>query len=176
VYGLEITEAKVKRKKIDIFHIGFEIGIILKGLNGLVEILGGFSLLFIGHNKINEWMDLLTRYLSKYELPGDPNDMVAKFLLNISREFSIDAHHFFIFYLLSHGIIKCFLVYLLWRRKLWAYPLTVVSLILFIAYQLYRYAISSSVFMIYLTVWDILMIFLTYKEYQRIKGLFLSEK
>lgn len=167
---------KKANKSIDIFHIGFEIGIILKGLNGILEILGGLSLLFIGHSRLNHWLEILTNYVTKYELSEDPDDYFANLLLKFSQGFSINTHNFFIFYLMSHGIIKCILVYLLWRRKLWAYPLTIVALILFIAYQLYRYVISPSDFLIYLTILDIIMIFLTYKEYQRIKPMFILNK
>jgi uncharacterized membrane protein len=115
-------------------------------------------------------LSVLTRFLTEHELLEDPRDLVANFLLNLSGSFSISTQHFAEFYLMSHGIIKCILILLLWRRKLWAYPLTIVSLILFIAYQVYRYTFTQSEFLILLSIFDAVMIALTYFEYKRIKS------
>ncbi|SBW02812.1 hypothetical protein KL86CLO1_11699 [uncultured Eubacteriales bacterium] len=46
----------------------------------------------------------------------------------------------------------------------------IVSLILFIAYQIYRYTLTYSVFLILLSIFDAVMIALTYLEYRRIKS------
>ena len=154
-------------KQKDIIHVSFEIGLVLKGIDGLMEIIGGVFLLFLSPNRLN-W---LIRLLTQHELLEDPKDKVANFLITLGSSFSIGAQHFAVFYLMSHGIIKCVLILLLWQRKLWAYPLTIVSLILFIAYQVYRYTFTQSVFLILLTVFDIIMIALTYLEYKRIKSI-----
>lgn len=150
----------------DIVHISFEIGLMLKGINGLMEIIGGFLLLFLNPNRLNK----LIIFLTQNELSEDPKDIVANFMMNISHSFSISAQHFGVFYLLSHGFIKLILIFLLWRKKLWAYPLSIMSLILFIAYQIYRYTISQSVFLILLTIFDIIMIILTFLEYKRMNS------
>ncbi len=151
-------------KQKNIVHVSFEIGLILKGIHGLAEIIGSVLLLFLTPDRL----DRLTRFLTKHELSEDPRDKVANFLIALSSSFSISTQHFAVFYLMSHGIIKFVLVLLLWRRKLWAYPLTIVSLILFIAYQIYRYTFSQSVFLIVLSIFDAAMIALTYLEYKRI--------
>lgn len=154
----------IYRKK-DFVHVGFEIGLLLKGIHGLMEIIGGVFLLFLSPNRLN-W---LTHFLTLHELSEDPKDKLANFLLTLSGSFSISTQHFAQFYLISHGIIKCLLILLLWRKKLWAYPLTIVSLILFIAYQAYRYTLTQSFFLILLTIFDVVMIALTYFEYKRNK-------
>jgi uncharacterized membrane protein len=153
-------------KQKDIVHVSFKIGLLLKGIHSLLEIIGEVFLLFSSPNMLN-W---LTRFLTQHELSEDPKDRVANFLITLSNSFSISTQHFAVFYLMSHGIIKCILILLLWRRKLWAYPLTIVSLILFIAYQVYRYTFTQSVFLILLTIFDTVMIALTYLEYKRIKS------
>jgi uncharacterized membrane protein len=40
------------------------------------------------------------------------------------------------------------------RNKLWAYPLMIVTLAVFVCYQIYRFALSHSVLMILLTLFD----------------------
>ncbi len=152
--------------KKSIVHVSFEIGLLLKGIHGLMEIIGGVLLLFLNPDRLN-W---LTRFLTLHELSEDPKDRVANFLISLSSSFTISTQHFAVIYLISHGIIKFILILLLWRKKLWAYPLTIVSLILFIAYQVYRYTLTQSVFLILLTIFDAIMIALTFLEYKRIES------
>jgi uncharacterized membrane protein len=154
----KISQSKNK----DLVHIGFEVGLIIKGIDGLLEILGSFLLLYLNPNR----MSSLVTFLTQHELSEDPKDLVANTLIQFSHGFSISTQAFAIFYLASHGLIKCVLIFLLWRKKLWAYPLTIVSLLLFIAYQMYRYSVHASVSLLLLTVFDIIMIILTFIEYR----------
>jgi len=157
---------KKSTKPKDLFHLGFELGLILKGLNGLLEMIGGILFLFLNPDRLNYIIVLVTQK----ELSHDPNDMVANVLINLSHSFSVSTQHFGAFYLLSHGLIKCILVFLLWRRKSWAYPLTIGALALFILYQLYRYIISPSWFLIVLSIFDAVMIGLTLIEYRKMRS------
>lgn len=154
-----------QNKNKDIVHIGFELGLIIKGIDGLLEILGGFLLMYLNPNRMN----ILIVFLTQHELSEDPKDFVANALIHFSRNFSISTQQFGVFYLISHGIIKFVLILLLWRKKLWAYPLTIASLLLFIAYQIYRYLIHTSVSLLLLTFFDIILIILTFIEYRRMK-------
>ncbi|MBZ3935521.1 DUF2127 domain-containing protein [Methanimicrococcus blatticola] len=149
----------------DIYHIGFEIGILLKGLNGVFQIVGGVLMLFMSPARVQEIMV----WLAQSEWAEEPTDSIVKIIIGLSQNFSIDLQNFFILYLLSHGIAKSFIVYALLKRKLWAYPLSMMLLIAFIIYQIYKYTITPSVFLILLTIFDILMIVLTYIEYTRVK-------
>ena len=149
----------------DIFHVSFEIALILKAVNGLLETVGGALLIFINPNTLSR----IVRILTQEELSEDPNDFVANALMHLSLSFSISAQHFGVFYLMSHGIVKLILVTLLWKKKLWAYPLTMIFLTLFIFYQVYRYSISPSVMMILLTILDLVVVILTFIEYKRQK-------
>jgi len=146
--------------------MGFEIGLILKGINGLLEIVGGLLLLFLNPDR----MDKLIIILTQNELSKDPNDKVANTLISLGHSLSISPNHYGIYYLMTHGLIKCILIFLLWRKKIWAYPLTMVVLAIFITYQLYRYTISPSAFLIALSVFDSIMIVLIFLEYRKIKS------
>ena len=70
------------------------------------------------------------------------------------------------FYLLSHGIVKLFLVAGLLRNKAWAYPASLAVLGLFIAYQLYRLTFAFSIALVLLTVFDFVVIWLIWHEYR----------
>jgi uncharacterized membrane protein len=149
----------------DIVHISFEISLLIKCIDGLLEIVVGVLLLYLNPNRLINFIFFLTRH----ELSEDPRDLIANALIRFSHSFSISLQYFGVIYLISHGVIKFLLILLLWRKKLWAYPLTIISLIIFIFYQIYRYFISQSITLILLTVFDIIMIVLTLIEYKRMK-------
>jgi uncharacterized membrane protein len=79
-------------------------------------------------------------------------------------------------YLLSHGLVKAVLVICLWMNKLWAYPLTIAVFAAFVIYQIYRFTHTHSVALVILTLFDLLLIFLTWKEYQDQKLLHAKKK
>lgn len=141
----------------------FEIGIILKGLNGLAELLGGLLLLFVTPADIHH----LAATLTQGELSEDPNDVVARYLLHTANGLTGNAVIFGAVYLLVHGAVKVVLVVALLLNKLWAYPSMIIVLLIFIGYQLYRIALNPSAGLLALTVFDALIVVLTWREYRR---------
>jgi len=141
----------------------FEIGIILKGLNGLAELLGGLLLLFVTPADIHH----LAATLTQGELSEDPNDVVARYLLHTANGLTGNAVIFGAVYLLVHGAVKVVLVVALLLNKLWAYPSMIIVLLIFIGYQLYRIVLDPSAGLIALTVFDVLIVALTWREYRR---------
>ncbi|MEI7885024.1 MAG: DUF2127 domain-containing protein [Clostridia bacterium] len=154
-----------KQNNRNLIHISFDVGLLLKGFNALLEIIGGIALVFLSPSRMNQ----LTTLVSGKELAEDPTDWLMNYLVNFGHTFSISAQQFTMFYLLSHGTVKMVIILLLWKKKLWAYPLSVVMLIVFIVYQLYHYTSSHSVMLLLLTLLDIAMIVLTVLEYRQMK-------
>ena len=150
--------------KGDFLHIGFEAGIILKGIDGILEILGGFLFILINPAKLNRIVALLTQH----ELSEDPNDLIANFLVKTVKNFSVKTQYFVTIYLLLHGTLKLFLISMILQKKYWAYPLIIVFLSLFIIYQLYRYSIDHSLWLLLLTTFDFALVILTWIEYKKI--------
>jgi uncharacterized membrane protein len=66
--------------------------------------------------------------------------------------------------------VKVVLVAALLRNKLWAYPVSLVVLGLFIFYQLYRFSYTHSPALIALSVFDVLVIALIWHEYRIVRG------
>ncbi len=141
----------------------FVVSLILKGLNSLLEIIGGILFLFTGG------VTLVLSFLIQGELIEDPTDFVATQIQHALPFFSTHGQLYASFYLLSHGIIKIILVISLLRNKLWAYPATIFSLFIFISYQIYRLSYAYSLIFILLTLFDIFLIFLTWHEYKIIR-------
>ncbi len=148
-------------------HRFFEISVFLKGLHAILETIGGILLYFISTDTLTQ----LVVKLAQEELTEDPNDFIAHRLLQSAQHFSIGFKSFAAFYLLSHGIIKLFLVVGLLKGKHWAYPTSLVVLGLFILYQIYRFTFTHSVSLIVLTVFDLIVMWLIWQEYRLIRSL-----
>jgi uncharacterized membrane protein len=141
----------------------FEVSIILKGLDGLLELIGGLLLLFVGPATINH---LIAR-LTQHELNEDPHDLIATHLMRFGNGLTGAAVTFAAVYLLVHGAVKVFLVVALLRNKLWAYPWLIITLIVFIGYQLYKIALHPTVGLTALTLFDAFVVWLTWREWRK---------
>jgi uncharacterized membrane protein len=139
----------------------FTISVLLKGAHALIECIGGVALAVTSAAAITHLVDALTQE----ELVKDPNDFIATHLLRWADGFTVSAQRFYAFYLLSHGIVKLFLVVGLLRRQLWAYPVSIVVLGLFIAYQLYRFSYTHGLGLIALSILDVIVMGLIWHEY-----------
>lgn len=146
----------------------FKIGLVLKGLDGILEVAGGIALLFVSPHAIEH----LVRALTAHELSEDPHDLIARYLLHSTSHLSTGIAVFGAIYLLSHGIAKIVLVALVLRDKLWAYAWLIALLMTFIAYQIYRItAVNFSVGLTALTVFDAALAWLTWREYRSRRAL-----
>jgi uncharacterized membrane protein len=141
----------------------FEVGIILKGIDGFLETIGGLLLLFVSPATINQ----LVVNLTQRELSEDPHDFIARHLLHYAHGLTGSAVTLAALYLLAHGVVKIVLVAALLLNHLWAYPWMIGFLLLFIAYQLYRIAVSPTWGLMALTIFDALIVWLTWREWRR---------
>ena len=145
----------------------FKISLVLKGLDGILEVIGGILLLVVSPQTI----DHLVRVLTAHELSEDPHDLIARYLLHTTAHLNKGITIFAAIYLLSHGIAKIVLVALVLRDKLWAYPWLIALLLAFIGYQLYRItAVHFSAGLTALTVFDAFLVWLTWREYRSKKA------
>lgn len=141
----------------------FEIGIILKGLDGVLETIGGLLLLAVTPATINT----LASQLTQHELSEDPNDFIASHLLGYAHGLTGSAVTFAALYLLVHGLAKIVLVAALLRNQIWAYPWMIGFLLLFIGYQMYRLVLLPTFGLSALTIFDALIVWLTWREWRR---------
>ncbi len=152
----------VKRK---IIHKGFKLGVLFKFMDGVLELAGGVLLLLVRPGMIRGLVLLITQH----ELSEDPRDLVANFLVRAAAHLSVSTQFFGFLYLLSHGIIKLVLAVSLWKAKLWSYPAAIAFFLAFILYQLYRYSYTHSIWLIFLSVLDLVFVILAWLEYMELK-------
>jgi len=147
-------------------HLFFEVSLWLKAIMAVLEIVGGILAYFVSRQFLLNLVIIATRG----ELAEDPRDMVANYLLQTAEHFSISEQHFTAFYLLGHGIVKLFVIVGLLRQKLWYYPVGMVVFGLFIVYQLYQFSFTHSLWLIFVSALDAVVVLLTWHEYRYLRG------
>ena len=150
-------------RREQIVHVLFDVGVIAKGVDGVLEIVGGVLFFLISPSQLH----YIVRLLTQHELTEDSHDVVANYLLHISQD--PGAKTFGATYLLWHGVVKAGLVTALLRKRRWAYPVAIVAFLLFLVYQLYRYSHTHEPGLLLLSVLDVAVIVLTWFEYQRLR-------
>jgi uncharacterized membrane protein len=140
----------------------FRVGIVLKGLHALLESTIGFILFFTPARMLNR----VTWRIARMDLSRNPHDMIGTHLRHMAAGLTGTGRHFAAVYLLSHGLVKLVLVIELLRNRLWAYPLMIAMLSIFIGYQSYRFSLTHSMLMAALTLFDLAVIVLTWMEYR----------
>jgi uncharacterized membrane protein len=143
----------------------FEFGIILKGIDAVIEIISSFLILFVTKSYVMH----LALLVVNNELLEDPKDFIANYILGAAQHLSVSTQVFAFIYLLSHGVIKLFLIIGLLKNKFWAYKASLIVFTLFILYQIYRYTHTHSVWLVLLTVFDLVVLWLIYREYKYVK-------
>lgn len=145
----------------------FEISILLKFLDGLLETLSGLALLLIRPETLVHWVQWLTHS----ELTEDPHDFIASHLVHWAASYTKQTAVFAAIYLLSHGLVKVILVYEVLRGRLWAYLWLIVVTAAFVVYQVAHFIHRPSVGFALLTGFDFVIIYLTGREYAKQKRL-----
>jgi uncharacterized membrane protein len=154
---------KFKREQ---FRLLFRIGVVLKGIDGVLEVIAGLTLCFVSPASLRE----LVGWLTQGELREDSTDFVANHLVDFFRNLSISTQHFASAYLLIYGIAKVGLAAGLLGGKLPAYPVALTVLGLFLCYQVYRTVHNHSIGLGFLSALDLLILVLIRGEYKRLKA------
>ena len=141
-------------------HQVFVISVLAKAVHALIEIAGGIALGFFNTDTIVRWL-----YRASEDKPDWIEDSVTKF----ATAFTGQEHGYYVFFLVSHGIVNLALVVGLLRERLWAYPATLAVLTLFIAYQLFRFTHVHDPGLILFSVLDLIVMALAWHEYQLVK-------
>ena len=142
-------------------HDLFEVAVILKGLNGLLELAGGMALLLIKTETIVNWVSILSRQ----ELSKDPADPLANLLTHWAAGFGHTSQIMGAFYLLFHGVAKTGLATLLLLGFSSAYPIAIAFFSVFVAYAGFRLSQSWSWPLGGLVVLDLLTILIIAREW-----------
>jgi uncharacterized membrane protein len=151
-------------------HRLFQMGIILKALHGLTELILGFFLLL----DFSLIVDLV-KFLFRSELIEDPSDALANFIITGLLHVTVKGRLFAAVYLFIHGIVNIVLAGALMSRRMWAFLSAGAVLILLLIYQIILLITKPSIMICIITAIDVLIILLMHSEYIRLKRLKINK-
>ena len=144
------------------YHEWFRWGVILKGIISVGEIILGITLYFVTYETLKHALF----FFVGGEITETPRDLFWGYLAKASRDFTTEPESFWAFLFISHGAVKSFLAWGLWKEKLWAFPTAAIVFVGFIAYQLYQLTYLNSVSLWAITIFDVVLIVLILHEYR----------
>jgi len=147
-------------------HGVFSVVVILKGLDGIFEIITGIALLSVQTTTIVA----LAKILTAHELSEDPRDLIANLLTHLAASVGHSTQMFIAAYLLFHGVAKVTLATFLLMGRLWAYPAALSFFLVFVAYTVYRLSRAWSWPLAGVVILDLITIGLVAKEWRATVG------
>ena len=141
-------------------HWLFDAAVIVKAVNGVMEVAGGLILMlkpgWVGP-AVASWAVELMLHHSANRI----GDAVAAWGYGLQA----GTERFASFYLMAHGIAKLFIAWGLIREKLWAFPAALAVFGLLIGYQVYRFAHTHSITLALLVAVDVAVCYLIWREW-----------
>ena len=137
---------------------------LIKGIDGGLELVGGLLLILPSPAAINR----VVFFLVEGELKEDPTDLIANLLLHTTRS-AIQVRVPASVFLIVHGIVKLVLVGGLATNRLWSYSVAILVFAGFTIYQLYQLSQQYSLFLVTVTVLDVMVILLVIAEYRHMR-------
>lgn len=145
----------------------YDIGVGIKGIDGLAELIAGVMLAFtpgVFHN----FLVWITGNIHHHS--GFVYEFSADYIARLDHDLARIGITFVVVYLIGHGIIKVIFVYCLLKRIVWIYPLAITVLWLLFMYQVSVLLQDvTSLFMWMVTVIDAVVIGLVMREYRNIR-------
>jgi uncharacterized membrane protein len=146
-------------------HRLFLVAVVLKAIDGALELCAGIILLTLGAPYIRHVIWLWT----SDELSEEPNNAVAQHVAHAAKHLTTHSKTFAAIFLMLHGVLKLGLVGGMLQRIHWAYPLAAIVLVGFIGYQIYRLTQHFSLILLVLTCIDGLIVVTILLEYARLR-------
>ena len=140
------------------------IGLILKGVDALFEIVGG-ALLFYPRD-FNRWVSLIFQHdlIRRHADPqtvANIQDHAAKAIYGASIGSAL--------YLIAHGLMKIIFIAAVMKEKKWGYVGLIAVLIIFTGVELWRSIADQGVAMFFFGLFDAYLAYLVWHEYRRTK-------
>lgn len=160
------TIAATPFRKRPIFQVLYTVGIIIKGFDGLLEVVAGMAIL-VSPQLVHAALTALAGELGEYN--AHVWQFVAEYIARVDSDLVRSGATFLITFLLVHGLVKLALVYCLFKEIIRAYPVALMVLLLFLLYQIYVLVVQPTIGMVVFTVLDAAIIWLVWGEYRDLR-------
>lgn len=147
-------------------HVIFVVTLLGKGLLGAFQIAAGVAILM----GLSQHLPAMAHWLVGAELAADPDDWIARHIVNLARSFPPSEIAFYAIYFLAHGALHLGVVVALLAGALWAYPAAIATLVGFIVYQGVEWLHVGGIVLPVLTLIDVVVIYLTLREWRSRRG------
>jgi uncharacterized membrane protein len=142
------------------------IGISIKGIDGVVELLLGLALLLVP-SLPHTALEAAASKASSGAIPF--GQFISNYLENLDGTLAQWGTWLVIGYLIAHGAIKVLLVVCLLLRLHRVYPVAIAVLGAFLAYEVYLFCVKPGVTLGLFVILDAVIIFLVIREYREVK-------
>ncbi|MEV0697364.1 DUF2127 domain-containing protein [Saccharopolyspora sp. NPDC050389] len=143
----------------------FRVAVLLKGLDGAVQLIAGVLLIFLSPNTITR----LAHAVVTRDLLGPPAGPLAGHFEEALQHFAGGNRTFVITYLIAHGVIKIGLVIGLMLKIMPLYPVAMAALGLFVVFEVLRAVQTKSVVLPLFAALDVAIIVLVLREYLELR-------
>lgn len=141
-------------------HRVFLLGLLMKGVNAVFELVVGTLLLILPFETLRDWAAAAVGWATTVLPPGWTGRMSEA--MEHLHQGIID---FVAWYFLSHGVLKAFVIVCLFMGKRWAYPLGIAVFVGFGIYQTWEIFHGGGAFYWVLNALDGALIVLTVAEW-----------
>ena len=149
-------------------HRAFWWSLFIKGLDGLLQFLGGIAVLLVPPGTLGNTYRYWTRFLFAHPHAGNPE---ANFIRDAAHSFGMGVPLLVAIYLLVNGTIKLLLVYGLLRERLWVFPAAFVGFGLFFSLEVYRLFVHfywGILILMCISIFVITMVALEYRKVRKV--------
>lgn len=157
---------KILDRHNPLFERVYKIGVAVKGVDGLAELVVGIMLL-ISPQLVHTVLAGLASELGEHH--AHVFRFIAEYVARVDTELAASGLTFLIVFLITHGVVKLALVYCLLKEITRAYPISLAILGAFLAYQVYVLIINPTIGMALFTLLDIIIIWLVWGEYKDLR-------
>lgn len=144
----------------------FRLGMWWRILYGIIRLFVGFAFLKLVNTPL---IDLLYK-LTSTEIGEDPTDFFIGILNSFLQVHPLTVTYFLSAYLIFWGMVDIFLSVSLLKHRLWAFPVTLWLIALFVLYMFYRFTHTHSPILLATIVFDFWIFWLISREFKKIKN------
>ncbi len=159
---MDVLPASKEEREKDIVWL-FDLGLLLKAANGVLEVFVALLFFLVPPQLVLR----IAEFATGGELAQDPDDPIIGAIRDAATSFAVHTHYLLAAYLVLHGAIKVLLVIGIFAKKRLAYPLLIIALAIFGAYEAYRGFVRQEVLLQVLAVFDLALLVLTSYEYRQ---------
>ena len=114
-------------------------------------------------------IDIITTLMS-HELVQDPSDKLYTLATFWLGQHPLSITYFLASYFIFWGVIDVVLSIELLRKRLWAFPASLVLIAGFVVYEIYRFNHTHSIVLLWIILVDIFIFWFIRREYKKLKA------